>query len=191
MGRFARGNAGTDVGLFRRGRRNCKCRRFKVSYGYFIRTARYSISWRRTRRKDARISFARERCDKNTIFLVFALAEISCESLASRAFKASCSFVYDTSRNDAIRAGDCVKLAVRYALQGLVEDDLFSVTKLEAHFSDGTKASTTTSTSEIVDEMVLIPFTVQSKTQRNLFWKLTLWMSSQNRASPFDFRAHL
>ena len=92
--------------------------------------------------------------------------EVSCESLASRAFKASCSFVYDTSRNDAIRAGDCVKLAVRYALQGLVEDDLFSVTKLEAHFSDGTKASTTTSTSEIVDEMVLIPFTVQSKTQR-------------------------
>ena len=79
-------------------------------------------------------------------------------------------------------------LAVRYALQGLVEDDLFSVTKLEAHFSDGTKASTTTSTSEIVDEMVLIPFTVQSKTQREFVLEVDALDVITNRASPFDFR---
>jgi len=101
--------------------------------------------------------------------------EVSRKSLASRALKASCSFGHDAARNDSVRAGDCVTLAVRYALQGLVDHDMFSVVKLEAHFSDGTKASTTTTTtttttitttaSKDEKDVVNIPLTVQSKTQ--------------------------
>ena len=90
--------------------------------------------------------------------------EVSRKSLASRALKVSCSFGHDVARNDSVRAGDCVTLAVRYALQGLVDHDMFSVVKLEAHFSDGTKASTTTASKDEKD-VVNIPLTVQSKTQ--------------------------
>jgi len=94
--------------------------------------------------------------------------EISRDSLASHAFRASCSFSHDASRNDAVRAGDCVTLAVRYALKGLTGHDAFSVAQIEAHFSDGTKATTTTSATRdgINDDVVVyIPFTAQSKTQ--------------------------
>ena len=100
--------------------------------------------------------------------------EISRDSLASHAFRASCSFSHDASRNNAVRAGDCVTLAVRYALKGFTGHDAFSVAQIEAHFSDGTKATTTTTTMTTTsatrdgindDVVVYIPFTAQSKTQ--------------------------
>lgn len=91
------------------------------------------------------------------------VVEITKNSVAIRAFQVSYSFGYDLT-HDAVRAGDTATLAVQFNVKGL-NSNLFAVARIEAFFSNGSKASSATAADNTTignnGSLTNIAFTVQ------------------------------